>query len=453
MLKEILITLALNEKGVFRKMEASILGDVIPAIIPVTEFDRTLYLLKYGYYNMQIQAVITFDQHLDTDVLKKAVRLSLDAEPVLQCQFIENDKQPYWQPFENPDEIQWFEFVQNDSKQAAIEQFLKSPFYCEDQMLSVQLIRVNDNDTLCVKISHACSDATGLKQYLQLLAEIYSSLLKDSQYKPEPNTKRRLDQKSYFEALGIKDPLALLDPQARPQTAAWAFPYNGVESKEMHISMRRLADESFDRISTFGKTHAVTINTIILTAFYRSMFAMMNPPAGEDREICLTMDLRRSFKTDPSQDICNLSVTITSKTYRVEAEAFVGTLKRVSKSINELKHAQVELSHAVSIEAQEAMEYSQLRALFQAARPQFLETGKVPPTLTNMGIISPLQFGPIPAHDAYFVTPAIYVPGFLMGVSTYNRTLTLLTSYYEPSHRTEDVNALMDFMMKELNAL
>ena len=111
-------------------MEANILEDGITTI-PVTGIDRISYLLKYGYYNMQIQAVITFDQHLDTDVLKKAVRLSLDAEPILRCQFIENDKQPYWQPFENPDEIPWFEFVQNDSKQVAIEQFLKSPFYCE----------------------------------------------------------------------------------------------------------------------------------------------------------------------------------------------------------------------------------------------------------------------------------------------------------------------------------
>ncbi len=434
-------------------MEASILENGIPTSLPVTGFDRICYLLGYGYYNMQIQAVITFDQHLDTDVLKKAVRLSLDAEPVLRCQFIESDKQPYWQPFENPDEIQWFEFVQNDSKQVAIEQFLKSPFYCEEQMLSVQLIRVNDNDTLCVKISHACSDAGGLKQYLQLLAEIYSGLLKDSRYKPEPNTKRRLDQNSYFEALGIKEPLALLDLHTQPLPATWAFLYYGVESGEMHISMRRFAGESFDRIRAFGKTHAVTINTIILTSFFRSMFQLLNPPAGDDREICITMDLRRSFKTDPSQDICNLSVTTTSRIYRVEEEAFLGTLKRVSKSIDELKHAQPELSQAVMIEAQEAIEYSQLRAFFQAARPKVLETGKLPPTLTNMGIISPLQFGQITANDAYLVPPTIYAPGFGLGVSTYNRILTLLVSYCEPSHRTEDVNSLLDFMIMELNAL
>lgn len=106
-----------------------------------------------------------------------------------------------------------------------------------------------------------------LKQYLQLMAEIYSNLLKDSRYKPEPNTKRCLDQKSYFEALGIKDPLALLDSNVQPLPATWAFPYHGVESKEMHVSMLRFACESFDRIRAFGKTHAVTINTIFNLIF------------------------------------------------------------------------------------------------------------------------------------------------------------------------------------------
>ena len=94
----------------------------------------------------------------------------MDAEPVLRCQFIEDDKQPYWQPFENPDGIQWVEFVLNDDKQAAIEQFIKSPFYYKGQMLNVRLIRTADNDIICVKICHACSDAGGLKAYLQLLA-------------------------------------------------------------------------------------------------------------------------------------------------------------------------------------------------------------------------------------------------------------------------------------------
>lgn len=217
--------------------------------------------------------------------------------------------------------------------------------------------------------------------------------------------------------------------------------------------MRRFAGESFDRIRAFGKAHAVTINTIILTSYFRSMFQLLNPPAGVDREICVTMDLRKFFQTNPSQDICNLAVITIARVCRVEQESFLETLKRVSKTMDELKHAQVELTEAVKTEAQEAIEFSQLHALFQAARPMIIETGKFSPTLGNAGIINPLQFGQITANDAYLVPPATNVPGFMLAVSTFNRTLTLSTSYYGPSHRIEDVNALMDFMLEELNAL
>ncbi len=49
----------------------------IPNILPINGNDRFEYILKH-----EIQAVTTFDQRLDADILKKAVRLSLDAEPV-----------------------------------------------------------------------------------------------------------------------------------------------------------------------------------------------------------------------------------------------------------------------------------------------------------------------------------------------------------------------------------
>ncbi|WP_027364651.1 hypothetical protein [Desulfotruncus alcoholivorax] len=55
-------------------METRILEDGIPTIQPVTGLDRINYLYKYGHSNIQIQAVIAIDQHLDADVLKKAVR-------------------------------------------------------------------------------------------------------------------------------------------------------------------------------------------------------------------------------------------------------------------------------------------------------------------------------------------------------------------------------------------
>lgn len=293
----------------------------------------------------------------------------------------------------------------------------------------------------------------GLKEYLQLLAMIYSELQEGSYFQPRLNMQARRDQKNYFDALGIQEPLALFDPQAQKPPPTWAFPYYGTKKKEMHIIIRRFADEAFDRIQAFGKTHKVTINSIILTAFYRSMFELIKPTVGEDMEICVPIDLRKAFRGSTTQAICNLSVGLYPRIPRVEEESFIGTLKRVSGSIEGLKRTGAELSDAVAMEVFGHIDYSQTVGVLQWVWQQAVETGKSSPLLSNMGVISPLQFGQIAAHDAYMVTPTVNAPGFMMGVSTYNRTLTLEMSLYEPSHRKEDVEACMGFIEKELRSL
>lgn len=425
----------------------------IPNELPVNGHDRFEYLLKYLSSNIQIQAVITFNKCLDAATLERAVRLSLDAEPVLGCRFVEDEKKPYWQRFESLDEIQWFEFIQNDNKEEAAAQFLKSPFAHTDQQVNVQLIRAQYEDVLCIKISHACSDAAGLKEYLQLLAAIYSELLEDPGFQPKPNIQARRDQKNYFDALGIQEPLALFDRQAQKPPPTWAFPYYGSEQKETHITICRFADEALERIQTFGKTHKVTINTIILTAFYRSMFELIKPEVGEVMEICVPIDLRGAFRGSAAQAICNLSVGLYPRIPRAEDESFIETLMRVSGSIEELKRTRAELSDAVAMEVFGSIDYSQMVGVWQWIWQQSVETGKSSPLLSNMGVINSLQFGPITANDAYLVAPVTNAPGFVMGVSTYNRTLTLEISLYEPSHRKEDVEAFMGLMEKELNSL
>jgi len=427
--------------------EVNLIDNEIPNILPVNGHDRFEYILKY-----EIQAVTTFDQRLDADILKKAVRLSLDAEPVLGCQFIVDDKQPYWQRFESPDEMQWFEFVQEDDKKEATQQFLKSNFAFDGQQVNVRLIRTEDGDTICVKLSHACSDSAGLKEYLDLLAGIYSNLQEDSGFKPKPNQGRR-DQKHYFDALGIKEPLALFDPQAQGLPPTWAFPHHGVEKKEMHIAMRRFRDEAFDRILNFGKNRKVTITTVILTALYRSMFELLKPPIEDEMGICVTVDLRKAFIGSPDQAICNLSVGIYPRIPRVEEESFSETLKRVSSSIEVLKNDQAGLSDAIGLEVWGFIDYSQTLSQMQAIIQWTVETGKSHPLLSNVGVINPLQFGQIVATDAYIITPIVVPPGFMLGISTYHNTLTLEVSFCEPSHRTEDVEAFMDLMEKELSSL
>ena len=348
--------------------------------------------------------------------------------------------------------MQWFEFVQEDDKQEATQQFLKSPFAFDGQQVNVRLIRTEDGDTICVKISHACSDSAGLKEYLDLLARIYSNLQEDSGFKPKPNQGRR-DQKHYFDALGVKEPLVLFDPQAQVLPPTWAFPHHGVEKKEMHIAIRRFRDKAFDRIVNFGKNRKVTITTVILTALYRSIFELVQPPIGEEMGICVTVDLRKAFIGSPDQAICNLSAGIYPRITRVEEESFSETLKRVASSIEILKNYRAGLSDAIGLEVWGIIDYSQTLSQMQAIIQWTVETDKSHPLLSNVGVINPLQFGQIVATNAYIVTPIVTPPGFMLGVSTYNKTLTLEVSFCEPSHRKEDVEAFMNLIEKELKYL
>lgn len=87
----------------------------------------------------------------------------------------------------------------------------------------------------------------------------------------------------------------------------------------------------------------------------------------------------------------------------------------------------------------------------QAAKTSGIST----PMLSNLGVISPepLQFGACKVRDAYIVTPPLCAPAFMLGVSTYQKVLTLAVNYYEPVTRRADVERFLDLVVRELAGL
>ena len=66
--------------------------------MPATWQDCLNYSVRYvRFTNSTIQAVIHFRDKLDAVRLARAVKLSVDAEPVLSCKFIEREDRPFWQ--------------------------------------------------------------------------------------------------------------------------------------------------------------------------------------------------------------------------------------------------------------------------------------------------------------------------------------------------------------------
>ena len=109
----------------------------------------------------------------------------------------------------------------------AIQNFIQSPIDMDnDPMVNVKLIRSEQYDVLGFKVNHACCDGAGAKEYIQLLAEIYSSIDQENgTFIPEPRIAGRKDQDRLFAELGITNPDSIFIPGSDILIPTWSFPW------------------------------------------------------------------------------------------------------------------------------------------------------------------------------------------------------------------------------------
>lgn len=180
---------------------------------------------------------------------------------------------------------------------------------------------------------------------------------------------------------------------------------------------------------------------------------MLDAPRGEEFAIGVSMDLRHRFSGHPDQAICNLSLGINPGITCLEAESFGETLQRAFAALEELKRNNAELVDAIAVEAWATSDFSAFLAQIQAILQWLADNGKTNPLLSNIGVIDPLSFSHCQAADVYLLTPVVIPPAFMLGVTTYGRTMTLQCTFGEPGHRREDVERFMDLMEQELGSL
>lgn len=64
---------------------------------PVVAQDAVNYLIDKYLANSQISCILRLNGKLNKTILQQAVRISLDAEPILGCCFIADDDHPFWE--------------------------------------------------------------------------------------------------------------------------------------------------------------------------------------------------------------------------------------------------------------------------------------------------------------------------------------------------------------------
>lgn len=425
-----------------------------PDILPANGHDIYNYVARYGLTNYQIQAILTLDGHIDFEKLSRAVRLSIDSQPILGCRFIENEP-PYWKRLDNIDKIEFCSMEDTENPETAVSSFLENPINMDyDPMIKVKLIRSEQYDIICIKNNHACCDGSGTKEYIQLLSEIYSIIDQDNGiFITKPVKRSRKDQDRLFSKLGIPDPRKEWISGSEITKATWPFPWKLEHSDITHNVICRLPAELLDEMSLYSKAKNVTINDLFLTAYYRAMAAMEPPVYDEPMEISVTVDLRRYLPDHKTEAIRNFSGSEFARLSLVPNESFSETLYRVAPMMNEIKNNRPGLQSAIGLERIEKLTFSETLAYYKVVSQwPYSCTDKCAPVLSNLGFLSNslLKFGKKIVTDAYILPPVVREPGLLLMVSTYNGIITLASGYYEASIPREYIDTLLNKIKAEL---
>ncbi|MFC9712565.1 condensation domain-containing protein [Paenibacillus sp. NPDC056933] len=421
-------------------------------IFPVEAQDMMNYIYRSFIGNQQISYVLKFEGRLDPNLLNEAIQITVGLQPILACRFVEDPVRPYWKKAEMAVSAE----IRLGSLEESLDEAVASYIVEKNDFESGPAMRAalfrGSSDVLCIKIFHACCDAAGFKEYLLLLSEVYSQLNVGSKAEFAcPYTGERSQQR-LFDAVGIVDYQTMLNPKDMPEPT-WGVPSQPGSNEFPHVSMRRLDKELFIELRNISKQKAVTINDLLVTAFYRGLFKVVDYDKEEEtKEISLTVNLRRYLEDNVMDPVSNLSGMAYIAILPQEHEPFDQTLEKVVVALGHAKSDLFGIQPAIGMEMLSTYGFNASFQWLQQQSMTAIQSKKATPCITNFGTLSAdtIYFGDQEVVDAYMIPPIIYSPHFALGANTYNNQLTLSVGYHQSSNNQETVNRFLDEVVASL---
>ncbi len=407
--------------------------------------DNINYILRHEYVP-EIHLVIEFDRLPDVDRLRRALRLLLDAEPVLGSAYLPRFIRPLWRPVDDLDKIDLLQTSGN------FGDFLAAPL---DPLNGPQLRALLYGDQLVLKVNHQVADAGGVKEVGYLLAQIYSMLTKYVDYMPPLNRGSR----SMAQVYGRFGPFRLLrillnhfaeTKRSLVPLKSLTYPCGDEASGGPSFVVRRIEGASYAALREYGRRYNCTINDMVVAALLRAYVEQ----AGLNGVLRMvgTVDLRRYLPNEEAAAICNLSSFCYLNLGQELGENFDQTVMRVKACIDHQKAGGLlGLSFFLGtwltwlpwpFGVKERLIPRFFRTLF--------EKGNVPPSMTNMGPIRSLDFGELKVKHAELIVPAGYPPMVVPGLSGYGDSLTLSMGFFESAIPRAKVEELFTIVEREL---
>jgi NRPS condensation-like uncharacterized protein len=410
----------------------------------------------------QILLVLSFDGRLDDSRMERAVRLSVDAEPLLGCRFVDRKWRPHWERRKDLDHVRLFNLTKGVEVPKALEEVLTTPMDpAKGPLVEVQILR-SVADTLCIKLSHVVGDGGGIMEYGDLLAGIYRQLGSDPGYVPIPNVGGRRGLRQISDRLGPWDRLRLLRSSLEDLIGNnypfryWTFPSMKIvcpPSVKRTFVIRQIGPDRFGATREYGHKHQATLNDVMLAAFCRALTAVIRPKPDTPLRLRMTADLRRYLPTRRGETICTLSGFVHLNLGTELGTTFHDTCMRVRDCMNRAKSGFPGLGDfPLAALLFKGFPFFLARKLFLLMVDQLIRKGNIPPIFTNVGRVEPerFAFGDLEVADGFVAPPVVFPPFFSLGMTSCGDTLTLCTGFCGSTVERSKVEDLLERLEDEL---
>ena len=413
-------------------------------------WDKMHYLFR-DFNDRMVHVELNYDFVLDVDALKTVIICAFERVPVLHSKFVDKKISTHWEvmPYDIDDVLTVSE---PENLQEAIDDFLTQYIPPESHIQMKFALFIKDGkSTLCMIENHMCMDGGDLKYFLKSFCENYTNYVENGISPIEYRTGSRAYTDVYTGLSKMESGVAqrlFKNINARDNHK---FPLTNDSIRDASfIARKKFSEDVLAKLKTKGKELGATINELLLTAYFYSVYELADFPASDQLMISSAIDLRRHMDNVDDKGFTNHTAWMQCAIPQRGRDIFE-TVQYVVRSSNRFKKDKFMGLYGLPLLN---FGYS---ILPHAASEEIIKIGYSNPymAMSNIGVLNGQQMamsGREPV-DAFMSGAVKYKPFVLLTATTYKNIITLSMCVRGNDKDKEIVNKFFDLMEKNINTL
>lgn len=413
-------------------------------------WDKMHYLFR-DFNDRMVHVALYYDFCIDIEKLKTVLICFLEKAPVLHSSFVDNKIAPYWEVRDyHIDDVLTVAYPED--MEAAVDAFLTRYIPPESDLQMQAAVFIKDGKSaLCIVENHMCMDGGDFKYFMNTLCRAYSDYDREGKSPVGLRT-------------GKRDYAAVYEDYSYTEQRMAKNLYKNVCAKDDHrfpltrdsirdasfIARRTIPASKFDRIKAAGKSHGATVNDMLLTAYFYSLYELAGFGRSESVTISCAVDLRRHIKDNSGEGLTNHTAFMQCAIPERGGDIF-RTLRYVVASSEKYKKDKFMGLYGLPLLN---LGYS---VLPHAASEEIIKIGYSNPLLamSNIGILDEKALA-LSGHEPTegFMTGAVkYKPYALLSATTLRKAITLSMCVRGNEEDRAIVERFFDLFERNLDAL